>query len=86
MTPTSGAFGAVGGWLGDVLEGIKPATVDALGFGIRDAAGIDQNPVYTVSPDGTATPQVITNPDAISNDDMLLYMGLIIGAFVLLDD
>ncbi len=78
----------VSGWFGDVLEGIKPAVTEGLGFKIREKLGAPQ-PFDTLHAPGPETvfvtqsaPQQTTN----SNNDALLYGAVAFLFLMVMDD
>lgn len=79
-----------GGWFGDVVDGLKQPTIDALGFGIRNAAGFYDTsqpmPVNPIAVNPTVQQPQMDNGDISVNPDLLLFGGLGLLALFVLND
>ena len=68
---------SIGGFFGDVLEGLKPATIDSLGYRLRDSAGLYDGLEQPTQPapigpqPGTVAPGLLQ-----PGNNTLLYVGL----------
>lgn len=68
---------SIGGFFGDVLEGLKPATIDSLGYRLRSSAGLydgleQPTQAAPIGPQpGSVTPGLFT-----PGNNTLLYVGI----------
>lgn len=78
---------SVGGWFGDLMEGIKPAAVDALGFTIRNKAGLlDQEQYYRTTAPVQPQPSAAPAPTQSQDNQGIILVALGVVAFMILAD
>lgn len=68
---------SIGGFFGDVLEGLKPATVDALGYKLRAGSGLYDGLQQPTQADRIAAYRLANPPGVFQpGNNLLLYVGI----------